>query len=231
MNEAPLYLRIADLLVEIDGWDDGLQAFRKFSVDPSALDAEPVPDLRVKYVPSVTEEPWLRLHRLLSEALIEKDVLLFHASAVALDGEGYAFTAPSGTGKSTHVALWKLYYGERLVFVNDDKPFLVFRDEEVFIAGSPWMGKHRRGENVTVPLRGIAFLNRDKENRLTGLSPVDGYMELMKQVFLPPTKEGMEKVLALLERVVTKVPCYRLACTPDQAAVEAASEMLRREGQ
>ena len=231
MNEAPLYLRIADLLVEIDGWDDDVRAFRKFSVDPSALDAEIAPDLRVKYVPSLTEEPWLRLHRLLSEALIEKDVLLFHASAVALDGEGYAFTAPSGTGKSTHAALWKLYYGERLVFVNDDKPFLTFRDEEVFIAGSPWMGKHRRGENVTVPLRGIAFLNRDKENRLTAISPVDGYTELMKQVFLPPTKEGMEKVLALLERAVTKVPCYRLACTPDQAAVEAASEMLRREGQ
>ena len=153
-------------------------------------------------------------------------MLLFHASAVSVDGQGFAFTAPSGTGKSTHAALWKWYFQDRLTYVNDDKPYLVFRGEEVFIAGSPWMGKHGYGENVTVPLRGIAFLSQAKENVLTALPPVDAYSELMKQVFFPPTKAGTEKVLALLERAVTKVPCYHLTCTPDLSAVEVSSAMM-----
>ena len=35
-----------------------------------------------------------------------KDTALIHASLVRQNGKGYAFTAKSGTGKSTHVGLW-----------------------------------------------------------------------------------------------------------------------------
>ena len=227
MSEAPLYLRIADLLLEIDGWDLPVGLMRGFLAEPDGT--ERVPDLQISFIPSVEEENWLRLHRLVSEALIEKDVLLFHASAVSLDGDGYAFTAPSGTGKSTHSALWKAFFGGRLSYVNDDKPFLVFRGDEVFISGSPWMGKHMLGENVTVPLKGIAFLKQAADNRISKLEPVNAYAELLQQVFLPPTKAGTEKVLALLERAVTKVPCYELRCTPDIRAVRTSSAMMRQD--
>ena len=35
----------------------------------------------------------------------------FHSSCLELDGEGYLFTALSGTGKSTHTANWRRYFG------------------------------------------------------------------------------------------------------------------------
>ena len=229
MSEAPLYLKIADLSVEIDGWDMPTGAMRRFFADGDAADR--TPDLKLTFTHSEEEEDWLRLHRLLSEALIDRDVLLFHASAVALDGEGYAFTAPSGTGKSTHSALWKSCFGDRLSYVNDDKPFLVFRGNQVYVAGSPWMGKHGLGGNVTVPLRGIAVLKQAVENRISKLDPVEAYTALLQQVFLPPTRERTEKVLSLLERAVTGVPCYRLECTPDARAVETASAAMRRNRQ
>lgn len=49
----------------------------------------------------------LAVYRKISEIMVEHDTFLFHCSAVALDGQAYLFTAPSGTGKSTHTRLWR----------------------------------------------------------------------------------------------------------------------------
>ena len=38
----------------------------------------------------------------IAEKLLERDTLLLHGSTVAMDGQAYLFTAPCGTGKSTH---------------------------------------------------------------------------------------------------------------------------------
>lgn len=54
-------------------------------------------------------------YRKIADALLAYDILVFHGSAVAVDGVGYLFTAKSGTGKSTHTALWQTYFGERAV--------------------------------------------------------------------------------------------------------------------
>lgn len=49
-----------------------------------------------------------------------------HASAVALDGAAYLFSADSGTGKSTHTGLWMDCFGqERAQIINDDKPAVI----------------------------------------------------------------------------------------------------------
>ena len=46
------------------------------------------------------------------------DTILFHGSVIAVDGEGYLFTAKSGTGKSTHARLWRETFGDRAVRVS-----------------------------------------------------------------------------------------------------------------
>ena len=35
------------------------------------------------------------------------DMLLMHGATIEYKGKAYIFTAPSGTGKSTHIGLWK----------------------------------------------------------------------------------------------------------------------------
>ena len=52
------------------------------------------------------------------------DGFFFHSSCLELDGEGYAFSAVSGTGKSTHTALWQKHFGDRVTMINDDKPII-----------------------------------------------------------------------------------------------------------
>lgn len=48
--------------------------------------------------------------------------ILLHSSCVVVDGAAYAFSADSGTGKSTHTALWLKHFGNRAYMLNDDKP-------------------------------------------------------------------------------------------------------------
>ena len=66
------------------------------------------------------------------------------------------FTAPSGTGKSTHARLWREAFGERVVMINDDKPLLLVRPEGVTVYGTPFRGKHGLGGDRSAPLRAIA---------------------------------------------------------------------------
>ena len=80
------------------------------------------------------------IYRKIADALVDDGVILYHGSVIAVDGQGYLFTAKSGTGKSTHTALWRELFGERAVMVNDDKPLLRVKDDQVTVYGTPWNG-------------------------------------------------------------------------------------------
>ena len=65
-----------------------------------------------------------------------------YGAVVADDGSGYMFTAPSGTGKSIHVALWKKYF-ENAEIINGDKPFIRVDESGVWVYGHV-MGRERK---------------------------------------------------------------------------------------
>ena len=116
-----------------------------------------------QFTDSYLEE--LAVYRKIAEKMLDFDTVLFHGSVVAVDGVGYLFTAKSGTGKSTHTRLWREYFGERAVMVNDDKPLLHIADT-VTAYGTPYNGKHRLGTNTSVPLNAICILNRSADNHI-----------------------------------------------------------------
>lgn len=63
--------------------------------------------------------------------------MVLHGSCIAKGGKALLFSAPSGTGKSTHTGLWKKYYPET-EYINDDAPVLRFDKEgKVLACGSP----------------------------------------------------------------------------------------------
>ena len=123
----------------------------------------------------------LAVYRQIATECVLRGRLLMHGSVVAVDGRAYMFTAKSGTGKSTHVRLWRKLFGERAVMVNDDKPLLRIRrvsgddlpadEESVLVYGTPWDGKHRLSTNMSAPLEAICILTRAKENTImTGIT-------------------------------------------------------------
>lgn len=173
----------------------------------------------------------LVLCRRIAHILPEYDTVLFHGSALALDGNGVIFTARSGTGKSTHARLWRERFGNRIETVNDDKPLLCISRDGVQICGSPWRGKHRLGKNMDVPLKTIYFLRQSRENVLTPISPSEAFPLLLQQTFYPDTPEGVLQTLKLVERLAGSAALYRLECNMEPEAVETALEGLKTKGQ
>ncbi len=177
------------------------------------------------FKPRVFTDPFLEraaIQRAFAEFLFDYDILLFHGSAVAVDGKGYLFTAHSGTGKSTHTRYWMQVFGNRAVMVNDDKPFLKLKDGRIWLHGSPWSGKHGLDSNIRVPLQGLCILERGKENHITGLCSEDALPMLRKQAYQPLEQEKAQAFLQLVSRLSADASLWTMACTKDPKAAEIA---------
>lgn len=170
----------------------------------------------------------LAVYRKIADYLLSCDTLLFHGSVIAVDGEGYLFTAKSGTGKSTHTRLWREYFGERAVMVNDDKPLLHITDSGVTAYGTPWDGKHRLSTNIAVPLKGICILTRDTTNHIEQAEPHAAYPMIVQQTNRSLTVDGMKQTLSLIDSMLNVVPVYRLGCNMDIEAARMAYEGMNR---
>ena len=160
----------------------------------------------------------LALYRKIAESLVDFGIILFHGSAVALDGEVYLFTAKSGTGKSTHTRLWREVYGDRAVMINDDKPLLAINDGEVRVYGTPWNGKHRLGANISAPLKAICILERNAQNVISEENALATFPEILSQTYRFSDVEGMRSTLALIDKMLKSVKVYRLGCNMDREA-------------
>ncbi len=164
----------------------------------------------------------LALQRILSARLLDHDTLLVHGSCIAVDGKGYLFTAPSGTGKSTHTRLWREMLGSRATMVNDDKPFICITEDGVTVYGSPWNGSHRLGANVAVPLKALCLLSRSETNSIRPIAAEEAFPVLCEQVHRPEGEEATEKVVALLKLLCSKVRLFALACNMQPEAAQVA---------
>lgn len=194
----------------------------RIAVSEEEIEKENLPD--VKSSKGMLES--LAVYRKISEIMVEHDTFLFHCSAVAVDGRAYLFTAPSGTGKSTHTRLWREVFGERAVMVNDDKPLLQVREDAVYVCGTPWNGKHNLDSNRKVPVGGICILERGTENHIEKISVADAFPFLYRQTYRPADRDKMLKTLSLLKQTAEHIPLYRMQCNISRQAAQMAWEMM-----
>lgn len=186
--------------------------------------------LREGFKPRAFTDPFLErasIQRRFAEFLLDHDTLLLHGSAVALDGQGYLFTADSGTGKSTHTRLWREAFGDRAVMVNDDKPFVALTRDGVVLHGSPWSGKHGLDTNIAVPLKGICLLTRGAENRIASATPEALLPMLEKQTYAPLTAEKAAISHDLLQTLSQRIPLWHMACNKNPDAARIAATAMR----
>ena len=159
--------------------------------------------------------------------LAKYDGVMLHASCVEYNGKAYLFSARSGTGKSTHTHLWLEYMpGSRII--NDDKPAIRIIGSKAYAFGTPWSGKTNESINTGVPIAGIAFLSRG-ENSIKRVSGISVLKDFMDQTVRPSSKELMEPMLNVLDRILTDVPIYRLSCDMSEEAVKTSYEGMRIE--
>ncbi|MBQ8621391.1 MAG: hypothetical protein IJ422_03655 [Oscillospiraceae bacterium] len=200
----------ADFFVTIS--PDDIIDERKRSARQDARDGIPTRQFSDSYMEI------LAVYRKIAEQMIWHDTLLFHGSVVAVDGVGYMFTALSGTGKSTHTRLWREYFGDRAVMVNDDKPLLEVTENGVLACGTPWSGKHRINTKINVPLKAICILEQGEKNSIVPVTAMEAMPILLEQSHRPADRMGLIRYLDLIEQIVSKVGLYRLRCNMEPEA-------------
>ena len=166
------------------------------------------------------------LYRKLALEALERGVFVFHASVLEVDGEGYAFLARSGTGKTTQTRLWLECFGDRARVVNGDKPLIrmIKKEDRVeFIAyGTPWCGKEGMGCNASVPLKAFFLVERAETPSCEPAEEEKSIDGIFRQLLLPEKQEQMDKLLDMIDQLVETVPCYVLKCNMNMESVETA---------
>ncbi len=167
--------------------------------------------------------------KLCDYALDNADGIIFHSSAIMVDGNAYLFTAPSGTGKSTHARLWREMLGDRAVMVNDDKPIIRYVDGDFYVYGTPWNGKHHLDTNCRAKIKAICNIYQAKENVIQKISAGEMLMVILNQTLRPTELNQMDKLLTLIEKLLNTVGLYKLGCNISREAAELSFKTMSGE--
>ncbi len=163
--------------------------------------------------------------------LLKFDGFMLHASGVVYQDRAYLFSAPSGTGKSTHTTIWRKTFGEdKTYIINDDKPVIRMVDGKVLVFGTPWSGKTDQNKNKSVPLQGICFIERSDDNRIEVMPVREAVHRILDQTIRPTDSGEMTKLLELLDRLLKNVKVYKLYCNMENEAAIVAYNGMNDEG-
>ena len=173
-----------------------------------------------------TEPDYLELlavYRKICEKLPENGGLMFHAAVIEANGKAIAFTAKSGTGKTTHISLWKKVFGDNVDIINGDKPIIRYKDGTPYAFGTPWSGKECFHRNVSRPLHAIVILERGEKNSIRRITPKEAASSFLSQIYLCKNDNLLFlKTLSLADRILKDVPVYVLKCNMDDSAAITA---------
>ncbi len=162
--------------------------------------------------------------------LLSFDGFMLHASAVVVGNKAYLFSAPSGTGKSTHTSLWLETFGKDGAYIlNDDKPVIRIIDGEIRVFGTPWSGKTDQNRNAEVSLGGICFLERSSENWIKEVSDKDALYGILNQTIRPHNEREMTRLLEVLDKALKHIKVWQMGCNISKDAAIMAFNAMKGE--
>ncbi len=166
----------------------------------------------------------IEIYRIICTKALDYGAMFLHSACIAVDGEAYCFTADSGTGKSTHIRLWKRLFGDRAVIINGDKPLIRKMGDRYYVYGTPWCGKEGWNEPIGAPIKALCLVERSKTNHI---EPMDGFniiYTIIEQTIRPRTEAQVDAVFGIMDGLLSTAPMYRLGCNMDIEAAVVAYE-------
>lgn len=155
--------------------------------------------------------------------LKEQEAILIHSSSFAYKNKGVLVIAKSGTGKSTHVRLWKEY--ENVIQINDDKNIIILENNKLMIYGNPWSGKSFIDQNISKELTDLVFIYQNKENVIRSVSKKEQMLLLLPQITNSSFMYDKNKWNKLTNQLLLINGKY-LGCNISQGAVETLKKAL-----
>ena len=160
------------------------------------------------------------INRALCRKMAEYDAYLFHSAVITYKGKCIAFSGKRGTGKSTHIGLWKDKFGKEVTVINGDKPILALREGKLIAYGTPWCGKEGWQTNTSAELDAVVFLEQAKTNEIAAIGKEEFTHRISEQILPPAKPEMTDRFAALLHHTVEHVPAYVLECNMSTTAVD-----------
>lgn len=132
-----------------------------------------------------------------------------HAACVVFDEKAVAFTAPSGTGKSTRANQWVSRLGAKMI--SGDRPVIRLTDDGAVACGIPWDGKEQIFTQTEADLLAILEVRRAPFQRLRKLSKKQARNLLVRQCLMPMWDESaVHVVMRVIMGIIDSVPIYRI---------------------
>lgn len=151
------------------------------------------------------------------------DTVAVHGSCIVYQNRAVLFLGESGTGKSTHTALWRKHL-DGAFLLNDDSPVLRAEDGVVHAYGSPWSGKTPCYKQEHYRIEACVRLSQAPYNHMTKLPLLQAYGALHPSC--PPEfayDSGLYgHVAGFIGKLLQSVPFYHLECRPDEEAARLA---------
>lgn len=185
------------------------------------------PDYSVNVSDEIMEYLWMGTAFNLK--LLEYGGLFLHSSTVVVDGKAYSFSAPCGTGKSTHAGLWLRLLGDKAFIINDDKAAFRKIDGKYYVYGTPFSGKNEINVNTSAELAGICFVEQAKDNSIEQLPMDDAVSLIVSQTVRPASPQRMEMMCDFIDTLIRDIPIYRLKCNMELDAARLSYRVMSRQ--
>ena len=147
----------------------------------------------------------------------QKELYVLHSASFLYRGRAFLVSGSSGTGKSTHSALWHDLYQTPLL--NGDLNLLGIRDNIPYAYGLPWCGTSGICTPKDYPLGGIIFLKQAAIDQVQSLQPDEKVLHILQRMISPAwTKELLLRNLRFSEALAPLIFSCRLYCTKEPSA-------------
>lgn len=165
------------------------------------------------------------LGKILPGVYLKHHLLTLHSALVEYNGRSLAICAPSGTGKTTHVRLWRDC--KNALILNGDRAVIGKTEQGWTAYGTPWSGTSGEQINRHAPLHALVILERSEENSVEKLEGLQAFVGMMPHVLYPAwDRELAEIAIDGLNDMLSSIPVYRLCCRPEKEAVEVLYQAL-----
>lgn len=153
--------------------------------------------------------------------------VIFHCSYIDHNGKAILFTAPSETGKSTQADLWNQHRGAEII--NGDRAVIRIAEGKLLAEGIPFSGSSFHCKNKSLPLEAIVYLAQAPETTIRKVRGFEAFSRIWEGVSVNTwDKQDLELASDTVKRIAETVPVYHMPCTPDENAVIALEQELRK---
>lgn len=158
---------------------------------------------------------------------LQKGRVMLHSCSILYNEKLWAFSAPSGTGKSTHCGLWNKLYGTPVI--NGDLNLIGMENGVPYVYGTPWCGTSGIADTKKYKLGGIVLLKQGPKNRLETLSNEQKILLVQQRLVTSVWDENMlDETLSIVSQIVSDIYVKRYYCTKEDDAATFLNADINR---